>query len=867
MPITSIYWARNTPDDITASRGQSTRGQDIHVLRGQSTPDLRHGSFKFRRDTDHTHDLFADDYINQFADVTLKFTPLFKGTQQGDSFTGDNNGITFNTTTGSAAIAAGVPANRKNNFIIEVEAKNNADGTTFTETIRVQIHGAVSQVWLTPGQLTVRPVGPPGAIIHTAYRFAVRAQFDDGLVGDVTDGHGVTWDPSGGHVDQNGKIQILPSDNPGDNLFVSATLPAALGGASTAVGPTLSIAHRWSDEPTPPQFTLVAAGGGPAAGTLEQTANVLMLGDGFRAADKDAFDQIVDSFVQFLKTNQLTKPFNLFSPKMNFWKIFFPAQNVGISFRSEMFIIGIDQYAHPIPAAVKPNPDPSPTQPTPWDIRNLVYEVGLPVPGDDAAARTPAILRDEWRKLLTGDPAPHLPNDNVINTWKLMTKRAFIEEQDCFPGMSLGSVPAADLDDTTELGLHGDRAGLQLLRAVCATLDSDDGTKLSDGRPIGALWAADEAGFRYLNRDLIALISSTPGGRAVNWPSPTQGRYLAVDTGGRYLDFQDPLHSVAYIPVKRVPDKNSYALNVAAVASDVTASASNILAHELGHSLGLGDEYAEIFTRFTQPHADPSHANLQTEADTQIQDPQNPANRIISGDQIQWNWHRIVAAAVVDQGAITAPAPNKFRIPVIPDVSFRFAQGDTVLLRQRRWKTPLHKFTSTDVSPALQIADPPESGAIVVTPAQGVQISLADIQAFLPGSLIYTPKPAPKSVLSAAYPFAEMVAKNVKDAITSSKKPLTDVPCVFEVGTQLPILDDVANIRAGIDLPSVVGLYAGGARHPCGIFHPTGQCMMRQQPNSHSEFCPVCRYIMVDLIAPEFHPEIDADYDTNYPQE
>jgi hypothetical protein len=112
-----------------------------------------------------------------------------------------------------------------------------------------------------------------------------------------------------------------------------------------------------------------------------------------------------------------------------------------------------------------------------------------------------------------------------------------------------------------------------------------------------------------------------------------------------------------------------------------------------------------------------------------------------------------------------------------------------------------------------------------------------------------------------------MVAKNVKDAITSTRRPLTDVPCVFEEGIQVPILDDVAHLKLGIDPPSVVGLYAGGARSPCGIFHPTGSCMMRQKPDSHSAFCAVCRYIMVDLVAPEFHPEIDADYDTNYPQE
>ena len=42
--------------------------------------------------------------------------------------------------------------------------------------------------------------------------------------------------------------------------------------------------------------------------------------------------------------------------------------------------------------------------------------------------------------------------------------------------------------------------------------------------------------------------------------------------------------------------------------------------------------------------------------------------------------------------------------------------------------------------------------------------------------------------------------------------------------------------------------------------------MMRDNRDAHAEFCAVCRYVMVDLVAPEFHPEIDADYDKVYPQ-
>jgi hypothetical protein len=40
---------------------------------------------------------------------------------------------------------------------------------------------------------------------------------------------------------------------------------------------------------------------------------------------------------------------------------------------------------------------------------------------------------------------------------------------------------------------------------------------------------------------------------------------------------------------------------------------------------------------------------------------------------------------------------------------------------------------------------------------------------------------------------------------------------------------------------------------------------MRDQHIDSSTFCPVCRYVLVDLIDPTRHFEIDLDYDDIYP--
>jgi hypothetical protein len=260
-------------------------------------------------------------------------------------------------------------------------------------------------------------------------------------------------------------------------------------------------------------------------------------------------------------------------------------------------------------------------------------------------------------------------------------------------------------------------------------------------------------------------------------------------------------------------------------------------------------------------------ANLQPESDASIPDPGDPTKRILSGDEIKWLWHRIEKAAVVRGDIEPGPALDSFRIPVEPDVSFRFSVGDTVRLRKRAWGVELAKARTIQVSGDLVITEPPQPDLITVR-----AVHVISAQAFPPGSLLYVPKPAPASVASATYPFAEMVAKNVKDAITANREPLqatagpNDTPQVpriaAEPGWQAvdhPVIDAKDHSR-------IVGLYAGGGTAASGIFHPTGMCMMRNNLDSKAEFCAICRYVMIDFLAPEFHPEIDRDYERYYPQ-
>ncbi|MGB4888355.1 MAG: M64 family metallopeptidase, partial [Nitrospira sp.] len=64
----------------------------------------------------------------------------------------------------------------------------------------------------------------------------------------------------------------------------------------------------------------------------------------------------------------------------------------------------------------------------------------------------------------------------------------------------------------------------------------------------------------------------------------------------------------------------------------------------------------------------------------------------------------------------------------------------------------------------------------------------------------------------------------------------------------------------------IVGLFTGGKTYHCGVYHPTGNCIMRNSDSDGKEFCPVCRYLLVDIIDPHKHFSIDLDYGEIYPQ-
>jgi IgA Peptidase M64 len=826
MPITEIDWADH-------------RDRDIHVIVGSPSRNL--ADILFFRLPDRSWQL-ATTYLNNNNDVDLVFKPLFKtqGAQSPNTHSG--HGISVNTQNGIVTLTNPLPSPRKANFIMEVEAKDHATGNVIdTAYLRIHVHQSVSQVWLTPGSLTVRPFSTTRPET-TNFKFYVRAQFDDGVVGDISDMPDLAWSPAANVNTTTGKLILKAGDATGNSIQITVTLPAGIGGATANAN--MVVANTW-DPANTIDASIVVGGGWPGTINPEKVPNVLLIGDGFAGASQGAFKTYVNSLVQFLKTNPLNRPYNQLATSINFWTAFLPSNATGITVNGEIYPTGTspDLKARYVPGPKKPPAGHTGL----YDLAQLIYVVGLPVRNDDLsnAARTNATIKTEWQALVNPDPTPKV-DDALINRWRALAKRSLIDVVDSFLGVKSGE-PVSDPDDTKDINLdQRNRITRDNMDLLLRALRDPRGVPISD------LWAKRSDGTKPNNYDLVCILVAG-NGRALN------------SDGYFFIDILDD------IKISEIGGKNAFSLNYQ--PADIPNASDNdrgrTFAHELTHSFAIGDEYGGREgppVGLTSAQVD-EDGNLTLEADAQ-------SAGQIEGDQIKWNWHRIKKAGVIDATIVDAGG-GKFRLPLRLGDGHQFSVGDTVHLRFREYPKALPK--NPKLSPPLEITDPaPTANEVHVRLKAGAVFNYPNliqpnqfIAEFTPGSIVYIPTPAPASVFNAnTYPYAEMVAKNIKDYITTNHKPLTAFPSVIDSNAvQDPVIP-------GVSLPysfcykrtRIVGLYSGGKSYHKGIFHPTGNCLMRESHTDGREICPVCRYILVDIIDPDKHWFIDLFYEELYPQ-
>ena len=249
---------------------------------------------------------------------------------------------------------------------------------------------------------------------------------------------------------------------------------------------------------------------------------------------------------------------------------------------------------------------------------------------------------------------------------------------------------------------------------------------------------------------------------------------------------------------------------------------------------------------------------------------------------IKWRWPRLRQAGLLADLADGSPAvrpdparAGQFLLNLAPGHARAFIdpEVDIVKLRERDLR-----------------ADPTFSDRLRVIDVHGDQLTVTlvagsalDPDDFSESDLVVAPVRAAdpdlqNDVLGADL---QLVSAVVIDRINNTHNPLNaaadddhgrDCPGPAKVPSPATNFDpgtEPARPRLSYRL---VGLYENGHGYNCGIYHPTGLCMMnRTTLKEHGRrrinlFCPVCRYAMVDLIDPAAHGAIDGDYDRDYPR-
>lgn len=882
MPIEAIYWDSNK------------RAAEIHVLPGTTSPNLVVNYLRVQRRNarqDPEYPFMSQHMADHPGDISsVSFTIADASVAPGASVRSFAPAITLNGSTGQVTVVAAgsLPARFPQNFLIEVKVVSGTQ-PAFKELIRVHVHRSVTSIWLTPGTMKVQPFPvpppPPDKMVERP-RFSLRARFDDQTVGDITDWPIVAWSSKRGttpttHAGAAGRLTVTAADVPLQDVTVTAQLTGMP--AVAAANATLRPIAKWG--PTAPiDARIVPRAGWPSTFpfALDAVPNVLFVPDGFPVGTEAQFFGFVGDLVSYLTADPINKPWDVLAKATNFWAAFIPSDQAGVTWGSEVFVssTGGSTVASTVPKPERPQDLEAGKK---WALENLIYEVGLPTPNDRPAnaARTRDQIMADWDALFTAAYRAHLPTpdamrDAVIDSWRELGTRRILDDLDTPLGVMSGA-PRVD-PDFELINLNPDRMDRSRMDALMSAIRHGDFA--TSGLDLSSIWTNE----RKRNYDLVCIVSAGPG--------------REINSDGYFM-----ISQLSNLPVDcTLSGINDITLTRPLIRGIADPSEKGTFIHELSHSFDLGDEYGGTNDRplFT---VDVDHAN-QTEGNLQSPSSLQRAGAI-HGDELKWRWPRIKWAAEII-GPITSPSADVFEAQVRWSHAFAFPVGQIVHLRFRNIDIAFRDIDHDGVhfpderatliklplvSVPLRLVDtfetgtPPrknvrlrvEAGAAFPYPAAQTVLSAGIIAAFPPGSIVYQPTPAPAGALDAVtYPYAEVVAKNVKDLITTVHGPLGQ-----EDNRHFPTVPDFHDMALPPGLsawsqPFIVGLHEGGMGNNRGVFRPTGACAMNHHTTLVEDdgglrvvgvrFCHVCKYILVDDIDPSRHLFIDPEYDAIYPQ-
>ncbi|WP_328616163.1 hypothetical protein OHS18_05435 [Amycolatopsis sp. NBC_00355] len=846
MTIVRLKWA-------------DTAATDLHLIPGVSSPEL----VRLLRVDDLTGETLTPD-LPLPAGNTVTFTPQLT--------VADDHGIEL---TAAGEVTVKTLALRGHSFLLNVALDQDP---AITNRIRVHVHEKLSSLWLTPSRLTVRQ-GADQA------RFSVLGLFDqvidgtvvleDGVIGDITNWSpfrppganeltyvhlphtttpALTWSATGGPITVDARTGVLTAPvEAGPDTKVTATTAGQHADGTAVCAPSWSTHVR------------LAHLGGPGVQQAGTVPNILFLPDGFQdtAADQALYNRLVGIVKDRLESRTETRPFAALTGRVNYWRGWVPSPDAGVTVLDEL-----DPSPAPgeLPTKAVPLPLPSTARPAAgWSLADVVNAIGLPNAADYPTGTTVetkiGFLQTVYGNSITADLLR--PR---FDQWVGLNDRLLLNERDTAFHMAFSERPSAD---AILLGHY--------ISPNPRRISDNDLTKFLDALrgpnddilPAG-LWSTG----KDRNRVVMLCRSSKDGGLASRRKvsETSNGITIGVSSAAR------PFHQVR--PNSR---GDGFDLKPDDIPTDVFYSVWLTVAHELGHSFGLGDEYgrrtdAPTPLKIRQVRSNP---NVQDRGSLTVD---GTPEGLIDAGKIKWSdWPRIDRAGVLKNG-LTDPVGGRFTVDLVDAKASGLQTDDIVMFRRRPLATAgkpsdICKIVGVDV-PANRVFVAPLLGGTVVPTA------------FPAGSILlaYVRKPDPDFAHDKFGGVLTLADPVVLQRIAETQNPLNAQPRAGEAdppndvegrpcgNVRLPVPTFATNFphRAAPRKPDfsywTIGLYENGSEHNCGIYRPTGTCVMNRQffedPKTKTvklaDFCIICRYAFVDSADPTLHHAVEADFRERY---
>jgi hypothetical protein len=652
-----------------------------------------------------------------------------------------------------------------------------------------------------------------------------------------------------------------------------------------------------------------------------QKLRLLVLTDGFmQQADVDAWLL----FVWDQLTNKpYNTPFDKLKDDLELWTVDMLSEDVepGITQLSPLNQEGRPVPFHPIRSQLLPTYDPAgapktnpttgapvlalqkvddPQAPGLKSIKELLLYVGLPTAAEAANANLASAI-STWRLKYPSTSSaanskgfrPTMVGRPLYDAWRKLVPSQFIYAKDTVFDLVKGTgqlregrksrLTRGDWaigEDYPQFPLYRSETDKGRYQAILKSLTS------ADGLVTGAAWASDSTD--ALAAGVVCFIVHDPLEGGITIPL-LMGSYSS--TGGQVSYKPKPTS----LPIVDIDFPDAAPQPGAGTANNGALLSIGTFVHELGHILGLGDEYGNVYhrhsgqLRLTQANANVDRfANIVTgnsllttnlAALTAAPGTGKITGKMLAPTRLKWNWDRPLLAAklLADPQPVAQKATKTLRVVFDPLQDWTQHKGKAALVRPRDLpagpivESQLHAVVLENVTEGPDPADP---------------CYLLEVSGSLPGikqgDVVYIPQYYALEPNSTKRVKMQLITNEVAKLMQTKRFTLNDpalVDCAaanfkpqsptFEF-KQAMALDMQKRKVAGVvkNADNIIGLYEGGGEYDCGVYRSNGQSKMRRSKEFNGvdvkiyDYNYVSQYYIINKINPDKLADLDRTYDS-----